>query len=88
MTHPLHPTDPTFRVCADCTYPFDAKLEACPNPACYPGMGADNAKRAARLRERDEWVQAKQRMAASNGTFYMTGALQEMWERAHPLASD
>lgn len=83
--HPLHPTDPAWRVCRDCDYAFAAILDACPNPACYPGMGEVNRRRREWAQRRDEWVRAKQASAASSGTFYQLGALVEQFERLHPF---
>jgi len=66
-------------VCTDCNYPYTE--EACPNPACFPGLG--DYQRAF-----VEWERIADRYIAritQDGTgSYNYRALREGYERLHP----
>lgn len=81
---PLFPTDPAWRVCRDCEYPYPAD-GTCPNPGCRPRMGEENRRKREWLAQRAEWVASRQADAIASGTFYQPGVLEEQYNRLHPF---
>lgn len=70
-----------YIICEDCTYPYEADKERCPNPACWPGL----ANWLAALREwkagRDARIAEQTR---NRSVWYNHRALEENYERDNP----